>query len=174
MTADTPSRDDTRIVGSNRRTAGRGPGPDVMAARTLEGDCVLTMDGDDIGQVTDIMLDVRSGRIAYAVVSSGSLPGIGDKLLAVPWNVLVLDVERQCFVLPVATERVREAPGFDRNRWPAMADPEWAEALHAYYGSSPYWLIEEGETALDSPPYEASPGGPEASEAPESPESGKR
>ncbi|POM18517.1 putative PRC-barrel domain-containing protein [Burkholderia cepacia] len=161
MTTDRPSRDDTRIVGNDRRTAGGGPGPDVMAARTLEGDRVLTMDGDDIGQVDDIMLDVRSGRIAYAVVSSRGEPGIGDKLLAVPWNVLVLDVARQCFVLPVATERVREAPGFDRNRWPAMADPDWAEALHAYYGSSPYWLIEEGETALDSPPYEASPEGPE-------------
>ncbi|MBN3835087.1 PRC-barrel domain-containing protein [Burkholderia sp. Ac-20344] len=161
MTTDRPSRDDMHIVGANRRTAGAGPGPDVMAARTLEGDRVLTIDGDDIGEVTDIMLDVRAGRIAYAVVSSGGLPGIGDKLLAVPWNVLVLDVERQCFVLPVATARVRDAPGFDRNRWPAMADPDWAEALHAYYGSAPYWLIEEGETALDSPPYEASPGGPD-------------
>ncbi len=118
MTTDRPSRDDTRIVGSNRRTVGGGPGPDVMAARTLEGDRVLTMDGDDIGQVADIMLDVRAGRIAYAVVSSGGAPGGGDKLLAVPWNVLVLDVERRCFVLPVPTERVREAPGFDRNRWP--------------------------------------------------------
>lgn len=161
MTTDRPSRADTRIVGGIRRTARGGPEPDVMAARTLQGDRVLTMDGDDIGQVADIMLDVRTGRIAYAVVSSRGLPGSGDKLLAVPWNVLVLDVERKCFVLPVATERVREAPGFDRNRWPAMADPVWAEALHAYYGSSPYWLIEEGETALDAPPYEASPGGPE-------------
>ncbi|VWB93778.1 photosystem reaction center subunit H [Burkholderia aenigmatica] len=52
------------------RAACGGPGPDVMAARTLEGDRVLTMDGDDIGQVADIMLDVRTGRIAYAVVSS--------------------------------------------------------------------------------------------------------
>lgn len=49
MTTDRPSRNDTRIVGSNRRAAGGGPGPDVMAARTLEGDRVLTMDGDDIG-----------------------------------------------------------------------------------------------------------------------------
>jgi PRC-barrel domain len=146
MTTDRPSRDETRIVGGNRRSTGAGPGPDVMAARTLEGDRVLTMDGDDIGQIADIMLDVRSGRS-------------------------VLDIERRCLVLPVATERVREAPGFDRNRWPAMADPEWAEALHAYYGRSPYWLIEEGETALDSPPYEASPGGPEA---PGKPDGGKR
>lgn len=161
MTTDKPSRDPARIVGTRPRTAVGGPGPDVMAARTFEGDRVLTMDGDDVGKLTHIMLDVRAGRIAYAVVSSGGLLGFGDKLLAVPWNALVLDAERECFVLPVNTERVREAPGFDKSRWPAMADPEWAEALHAYYGRSPYWLIEEGETALDSPPYEASPGGPE-------------
>ncbi|ALX15940.1 photosystem reaction center subunit H [Burkholderia cepacia JBK9] len=161
MTTDRMPRDDTRIVGERRGAAGSGPGPDVMAARTLVGDRVLTMDGDDIGNVADIMLDVRSGRIAYAVVGSGGVRGLGDKLLAVPWNALVLDVERKCFVLPVATAHVRDAPGFDRDRWPAMADPDWAGALHAYYGSAPYWLIEEGETALDSPPHEASPDGPE-------------
>ncbi|MBY4692595.1 PRC-barrel domain-containing protein [Burkholderia latens] len=157
MTTDTPSR----IVGDTGRSSG-GPGPDVMAAGTLEDDRVLTIDGDDIGKVTNIMLDVRAGRIAYAVVSSGGFLGIGDKLLAVPWSLLTLDVERRCFVLPVPTERVRAAPGFDKDHWPAMADPGWAEAVHAYYGASRYWLIEEGETALDAPPHEASPGGPES------------
>lgn len=160
MTTDKPPRASARIAGSSGRS-GRGPGPDVMAASTLEGDRVLTAEGHDIGKVTDIMLDVRSGRVAYAVVASGGFLGIGDKLLAVPWSALTLDVERKCFVLPVPTERVREAPGFAKDRWPAMADPSWAEAVHAYYGRSPYWLIEEGETAIDSPPYEASPGGPE-------------
>ncbi|MBR8222028.1 PRC-barrel domain-containing protein [Burkholderia ambifaria] len=160
MTTDRPSPTHARIVGDSGRSAG-GPGPDVMAAGTLEGDHVLTIDGDDIGKVTNIMLDVRSGRIAYAVVSSGGFLGIGGKLLAVPWNVLTLDAERHCFVLAVSTERVREAPGFDKDHWPTMADSIWAEALHTYYGASPYWLIEEGETPLDAPPYEASPGGPE-------------
>ncbi|HDR9251359.1 PRC-barrel domain-containing protein [Burkholderia vietnamiensis] len=162
MTTDRAPRAHAGIVGDDgHSTGGPGPGPDVMAAGTLQDDRVLTIDGDDIGKVTHIMLDVRAGRIAYAVVSSGGFLGIGDKLLALPWNVLTLGAERRCFVLPVPTERVREAPGFDKDRWPAMADPAWAEALHAYYGASPYWLIEEGETALDSPPYEASPGGPE-------------
>ncbi|MDS0796528.1 PRC-barrel domain-containing protein [Burkholderia pseudomultivorans] len=160
MTTDRQPRDGAQIVGASRRTP-RGPGPDVMAAGTLTGDRVLTMDGDDVGRIADIMLDVRSGRIAYAVVSSGGVAGTGDKLLAVPWNVLALDVERKCFVLPVDTGRVRAAPGFSKDRWPAMADPAWGEALHTYYGSRPYWLIEEGETDFDSPPYEASPGGPE-------------
>ncbi|AFQ50641.1 PRC-barrel domain-containing protein [Burkholderia cepacia] len=150
----------TRMVGDGGRSAG-GPGPGVMAARTLEGEPVLTLDGDAIGKVTHVMLDVRSGRIAYAVVASSGFPGLDDQLLAVPWNVLTLDVERRCFVLPVPTGHVRAAPGFENDRWPVIADPAWAEALHAYYGSSPYWLIEEGETAFDSPPCEASPDGPE-------------
>ncbi|WP_321795510.1 MULTISPECIES: PRC-barrel domain-containing protein [unclassified Burkholderia] len=165
MTTDRPSRTQARIVGDRGRSAG-GPGPDVMAASTLEDDRVLTLDGDDIGKITNIMLDIRSGRIAYAVVSSGGLLGIGDKLLAVPWNVLTLDAGRRCFVLPVSTERVRDAPGFEKDRWPTMADPAWAEGLHAYYGASPYWLIEEGETVLDAPPFEASPDGPESDTRP--------
>lgn len=125
MTTDRPSPTHARIVGDSGRSAG-GPGPDVMAAGTLEGDHVLTIDGDDIGKVTNIMLDVRSGRIAYAVVSSGGFLGIGDKLLAVPWNVLTLDAERHCFVLPVSTERVREAPASTRTtgrRWPIRSGP---------------------------------------------------
>jgi hypothetical protein len=57
-----------------------------MAAATLDGDKVLSTNGDDVGKIKDIMLDVRSGRIAYAVLASGGFLGIGDKLLAIPWS----------------------------------------------------------------------------------------
>ncbi|MGS0891183.1 PRC-barrel domain-containing protein [Burkholderia stagnalis] len=160
MMTNRQSRDGARILGGSGRT-GKGPGPDVTAALTLVGDRVLTMDGHDIGEIADIVLDIRSGRIAYAVVGADGLPGTGPRLLAVPWNVLALDAERRCFVLRVSAERVRDAPDFASDRWPAMADPGWAGTLHAYYGSAPYWLIEEGETDFDSPPHEASPDGPE-------------
>ncbi|RQS76857.1 PRC-barrel domain containing protein [Burkholderia sp. Bp8963] len=160
MTMSKQSREGARILGGSGRPA-RGPGPDVMAAGTLAGNRVFTMEGDDVGKLKDVMLDVQSGQIAYAVVSSGGLLGIGDKLLAIPWGALTLDTERKCFVLPVPTERVRNAPGFAKDHWPAMADPSWAAALHEYYESSPYWLAEESETDIDAPPHEASPGGPD-------------
>ncbi|KAB0630852.1 PRC-barrel domain-containing protein [Burkholderia latens] len=134
----TPDQGQTRIVGKGAATAA-GPGPDVMAADTLEGNKVYTTDGDDVGKIKDIMLDVRSGRVAYAVLSSGGLLGIGDKLLAIPWSALTLDTERKCFLLSVSSERIRNAPGFDKDHWPAMADPQWAAPLHEYYGSTPYW-----------------------------------
>ncbi|GAB2892914.1 PRC-barrel domain-containing protein [Paraburkholderia jirisanensis] len=128
------------IVGSRRDTATTtGPGPEVMAATTLDGDRVLSADGDDIGKIKDIMLDVRSGRIAYAVLSTGGFLGIGDKLLAIPWGALTLDVDRKCFLLAMSSARVKNAPGFDKAHWPSMADATWASSVHQYYGREPYW-----------------------------------
>lgn len=148
----TSDQGQTRIIGKGAATAA-GPGPDVMAADTLEGDKVYTTDGDDVGKIKDIMLDVRSGRIAYAVLSSGGILGIGDKLHAIPWSALTLDTERKCFLLSVSSERIRNAPGFDKDHWPAMADPQWAEPLHEFYGSAPYWSAGD-ELGLTDPTEE--------------------
>src|ERR1700761_4749035 len=121
-----------RIAGKGSATAA-GPGPDVMAAATLDANKVLTADGETAGKVKDIMLDVRSGRVAYVVMSSGGFLGIGDRLFAIPWNALTLDTDRACFVLNVDASRVKDAPGFDEDQWPAMADQGWAASVHEYY-----------------------------------------
>lgn len=127
-----------RIIGRADPTS-PGPGPELMAADTLEGNRVVNLTGEDLGKITDVMLDVQRGRIAYAVMSVGGFLGIGDKLFAVPWSAMSLDVERKCFVLDANKERLDTAPGFDKDHWPTMADPTWAESIHEYYGSRPYW-----------------------------------
>ena len=126
----------TKIIGG---TPGEGPGPEVMAADTLEGDEVINTLGDELGEIKDIMLDVRSGRVAYAVLSSGGFLGLGDKLFAIPWSALTLDADRKCFVLDVDKEHLKEAPGFDEDHWPTMADPSWAKQVHEFYGQQTYW-----------------------------------
>ena len=117
----------------------RGPGPDVMDAASLTGDHVVNAAGEHLGRIEAIMLDVRSGRIAYAVLSFGGFLGIHDKLFAIPWSALTLDAVHKRFVLDVAKERLEEAPGFDKAHWPSMADPAWAAEIHAYYETDPYW-----------------------------------
>jgi sporulation protein YlmC with PRC-barrel domain len=151
------------IVGKGRATA-EGPGPDVMAAATLDGNTVLSSDGEDIGKVKDIMLAVGSGRIAYVVLSSGGFLGIGNKLLAIPWNALTLDTQQKCFVLNMTAERVKNAPGFDKDHWPSMADQTWATSVHQYYGSEPYWRGERNDR-LDALGVDEIP--PGSSDAPE-------
>ncbi|MEO6078778.1 MAG: PRC-barrel domain-containing protein [Steroidobacteraceae bacterium] len=111
-----------------------GPGPHIMAADSLTGEKVVNQTGEGLGEITHIMLDLTQGTIAYAVLSFGGLLGIHDKLFAVPWHCLALDVENKWFVLNVDKDQLRNAPGFDKNHWPAMADPDWARDVHAYYG----------------------------------------
>lgn len=127
----------TPVVGGD--PLGTGPGPAIMAADTLEGDDVINTRGEDLGNIKDIMIDVPSGRVAYAVLSSGGFLGIGDKLFAIPWSALTLDADRKCFVLDVDKEKLKNAPGFDKDHWPTMADPQWASEVHDYYGQRGYW-----------------------------------
>jgi sporulation protein YlmC with PRC-barrel domain len=129
-----------RIVGGDYND--EGPGPEVMAAETLTGDPVVNAKGDELGKVSDIMVDVRRGRVAYAVLSCGGFLGIGDKLFAIPWSALTLDADRKCFVLDVERARLEAAPGFDKDHWPSMGDPQWAAEVHSYYGIAPYWQEE--------------------------------
>lgn len=113
-----------------------GPGPRLMGAETLIGNDVVNDQGEDLGDIKEIMLDVRAGRISYAVLSYGGVLGIGDKLFAVPWEALTLDTENKRFTLDVAKERLENAPGFDKDDWPNMSDQTWAKSVHDYYGTT--------------------------------------
>lgn len=153
-----------RIIGKGSETAA-GPGPDVMAAHTLEGNRVVSSDNEDIGKIKDVMVDVQRGRIAYAVLSSGGFLGIGDKLLALPWGALTLDTTQKCFLLNVTAEHVKNAPGFDKDHWPSMADIGWATQVHEYYHAEPHWLNDPlaQERRIESgAPYDEPPEPPEA------------
>lgn len=120
------------IIGSTENTD--GPGPYIMAADSLTGEKVVSEAGTSLGEITHIMLDVGNGTIAYAVLSFGGFLGVHDKLFAVPWGSLALDVENKRFVLNIEKHQLRDAPGFDKNHWPSMADAKWAREVHSYYG----------------------------------------
>jgi sporulation protein YlmC with PRC-barrel domain len=138
----------SQVVGGEANTS--GPGPEIMAADTLEGDDVVNTKGEDLGNIKDIMIDVPSGRVAYAVLSSGGFLGIGDKLFAIPWSALTLDADRKCFILDVDKETLKNAPGFDKDHWPSMADPTWAQEVHDYYGQRGYWTGSSGTMGTGS------------------------
>ena len=113
-----------------------GPGPQLMGADTLIGNNVCNLDEEDVGDIKEIMLDVSSGEIAYAVLSFGSFFGGGEKLFAVPWSSLKLDAENKRFTLNVSKEVLKSAPGFDKDDWPNFADPTFTKGIHDHYGTT--------------------------------------
>jgi sporulation protein YlmC with PRC-barrel domain len=111
----------------------------VMSAGTLAGDRVRNSAGEDLGKIEEIMIDVPTGRVAYAVLSFGGFLGMGDKLFALPWDALQLNEDEHEFILNVDKATLENAPGFDQDNWPDMADENWASQIYGHYGSKPYW-----------------------------------
>src|SRR5689334_623555 len=88
-----------RITGTKHRDKPSGPGPDVMGASDFKGEKVVNERGERLGDIKEIMLDVGSGRVAYAVLEAGGFLGIGEKLFAIPWRALTLDTDKKVFIL---------------------------------------------------------------------------
>lgn len=113
-----------------------GPGPELMGADTLNGNEVYNHQGEELGDVKEFMLNMSNGKVEYAVVSFGGFLGMGEKLFAIPFLALKLDTENKRFVLNIEKSRLEDAPGFDKDKWPNMADQTWANEIHNYYGNS--------------------------------------
>ncbi len=113
--------------------------PRVLSAKTIIGDNVRNPQGEDLGKIEELMIDLDTGRIAYAVLSFGGFLGMGDKLFAIPWSILKLSASEHKFVLDVPKEMLEKAPGFDKNNWPDTGDRRWQEQIYSYYEVVPYW-----------------------------------
>jgi sporulation protein YlmC with PRC-barrel domain len=124
--------------GMYRNTRSTGPGPALMGADTLIGDSVVNAAEEDLGDIKEIMLDMQTGQVAYAVLAFGGFLGMGEKLFAVPWQALHLDTVNKRMVLNVEKERLKNAPGFDKDAWPDMSDVSWAGGVHSFYGTDPH------------------------------------
>jgi len=118
----------------------------LIRGNTFIGADVENPQGQDLGDIKDIVIDRSSGRIAYAVVSFGGFMGLGDKLFAVPWGAFSQATPssqgvlgRTTFILAVDKEQLTNSPGFDQNNWPQMATRDWVTNLYTYYKVPPYW-----------------------------------
>ncbi len=132
------SYEDRDTYGMYKSQEGGGPGPRLMGADTLIGNDVYNHKDEDLGDIKEIMLDVNTGKIGYAVLSFGGFLGMADKLFAVPWSALELDTANKRFLLNVEKARLETAPGFNKDDWPDMADPNWQNTITSYYGTKSY------------------------------------
>lgn len=113
--------------------------PVVLSAGTLTGDPVVNEAGENLGQLEEIMLDLDSGRVAYAVISFGGIMGLGEKLFAIPWQALRVDTDAHAVVVNVAKDLLEQAPGFDKDHWPDTSEHAWLTDVFQYYGYEPFW-----------------------------------
>lgn len=114
-------------TGLNHEGAAANTPVSRLTARSIIGDSVVNVKGESIGVIEDLMIDVQTGRIEYAVIESGAILGLGGKLFAIPYSELSLNAEGHCFVLDRDKEDLKKLPGFDKNHWPDTNDHYYAK-----------------------------------------------
>jgi len=99
--------------------------------------------GENLGKIESVMLDFDEGRILYAVLSFGGFLGMGDKLFPVPVEALMFKKDDKGSVdkviFDVDKDKLKSAPGYDRNTLPNYADRKFATNVYIHYGYDPYW-----------------------------------
>lgn len=108
----------------------------VLSASSLASDDVYNPKGEKLGSIKELMMDIDSGKVCYAVLSFGGFLSVGEKLFAVPWSALTVDTQNKRLVMDTDEDRLKNAPGFDTNNWPNMADATWEKSVHTYYGTT--------------------------------------
>jgi hypothetical protein len=88
----------------------------LISAGKVQGTNVYNTGGDSLGEVYDVMIDKRSGKVAYAIMSFGGLLGVGERYHPLPWNTLKYDTRQGGYVVGLTREQLEGAPTYAPNR----------------------------------------------------------
>lgn len=95
---------------------------ETLSSSSLIGDSIKNEQGEDLGTVKEIMIDLDSGSVAYMVMAAGGVLGMGDSYFAVPWQMVRVDTEEEHVVVDLDKETIDNAPGFDKDNWPDTSE----------------------------------------------------
>ena len=144
----TDAPDYTRDRMPHARRADRLNG--AAKASDLIGMTVNNYQNEKLGKVSDLAVDVESGRIVQVILSTGGFIGIGDTLTAVPPGALHHDVAQKVLHLDANKEKVKGGPAFQSANWAECCDSNHLSAVYGYYGEeSSFRFIHKGDAVLD-------------------------
>ena len=106
---------------------------DLISADKVEGTTVYNAEGDNLGSVHDIMIDKRSGRVAFVVVSFGGFLGIGEKYHPLPWNVLTYDEDKKGYNVDMQEDFLRKAPMYTMDQLDEFQARNYGRDVFDYY-----------------------------------------
>jgi sporulation protein YlmC with PRC-barrel domain len=117
-----------------------------VKATTLIGAEVINKRDEDLGDISDLVIDPDRARIAYVTIEHGDLIDInndlefGDDIVAAPWAALSLRERGEEVVLPMRRESLEDAPRFATEEWSGvLAQPDFVMYVYRYYQAQPYW-----------------------------------
>ena len=121
-------------VGATERLDDKTRGSAIRVSE-LQGMNLKNLQGENVGKIHDLVLDVNGRTVQYAAVTYGGFLGIGNKLFAVPFEAFQVGTEKgePVMILDVSEEQLKSAEGFDDDNWPNFADPDYTNRVAELY-----------------------------------------
>jgi sporulation protein YlmC with PRC-barrel domain len=101
---------------------------DAHKASSIVGMKIKNHAGETLGDIQDLVVDMQSGRISYAVLGVGGFLGVGEKYIAVPPSAFAIGADEKTLVLNADKAKIQAAPGFVKNNWPDFRNPDFGGA----------------------------------------------
>ncbi len=121
-------------------TGASGLGVRSMAgSREIMNMPVVDSFGEAIGTLRDITIDLRTGRVAYGIVTLDRAPHWSERVIAVPWNAMHLDRDNEHLCVNAARDWIERAPAVHVDAMPSLLDHDRAVLIHSFFGTRPYW-----------------------------------
>ncbi len=84
----------------------------LIAADKVNGTYVFNAQGDRVGEINDLMIDKRSGQVAYAIMSFGGFLGVGNSYHPLPWSLLNYNTNLGGYVVDIEQSQLEDAPSY--------------------------------------------------------------
>lgn len=111
----------------------------LISAHRVQGTAVFDRSDHRLGTIEDVMIDKRSGQVAYAVMSFGGLLGLGERHHPLPWAVLTYEPRLGGYVVDLTREELEGAPHYEPGAVTTLSDTE-GRRVHDYYRKQPFYL----------------------------------
>ncbi len=107
----------------------------LVAATRVTGAAVFDRDQLQIGELRDLSIDKKSGRIVYALAALGERPAAVERLHPLPWSLLKYDFDTEGYVFPLNAASIIAAPSVSRGELAqfGVADDDWPNRLAKHY-----------------------------------------
>ena len=109
--------------------------PSNIEASRVTGTNVYNRIGENLGEIYDIVIGKRDGRVKYAIMSFGGFLGIGEEYHPLPWDQLDYDEERGGYVVDIDRDRLEGAPRYAEANRPDWDDRAYGKRVDDFYGS---------------------------------------
>lgn len=107
----------------------------LIASNKVEGTPVYGRRGERLGSIYNFMVDKRSGKVEYAVMTFGGFLGMGQHYYPIPWKMLDYDTDEDGYVVDLTERDLDRAPSYRRGQEPRY-DRGYDRYVNGYYGTN--------------------------------------